>query len=392
MDIPMDVALSDLQHYGIKGMRWGQRNAKGGSNTSGVGETKREGIQKFLDPQGHQLSSDIAKTALGSLVPVVAPLTWPSQVRLIRGAARGGQAKALNAQEKRFAKKAMSPKNFVAIHNGALDKINHDVSAINQKYPHPNKDAATRQKYDSEVLKSMQNGYRESANSIGNRAGTHHLDVEFVNDGQDFKIHARQGAPTPLPQRVKHAAEDVADEEITVEITGKLKRDATGHIVGFVFDHLDEKSAAHSIELGAEFLTHYGIKGMRWGVRQTGEVSAQTRTDTGLLRRRTEIQTKGGEAQPAHIDAVKAAVAKQKIKKSGHAALSTQELRDLANRLQVENQVSILMSSKGKQFVSKELEDTGRKLAKKGARRAAPHVVKKASKGAATVATTAALL
>jgi hypothetical protein len=139
-------------------------------------------------------------------------------------------------------------------------------------------------------------------------------------------------------------------------------------------------------------LQHYGIKGMRWGVRQTGEVSAQTRTDTGLLRRRTEIQTKGGEAQPAHIDAVKAAVAKQKIKKSGHAALSTQELRDLANRLQVENQVSILMSSKGKQFVSKELEGTGRKLAKKGARRAAPHVVKKASKGAATVATTAALL
>jgi hypothetical protein len=42
MDIPMDVALSDLQHYGIKGMRWGQRNAKGGSNTSGVGETTQE--------------------------------------------------------------------------------------------------------------------------------------------------------------------------------------------------------------------------------------------------------------------------------------------------------------------------------------------------------------
>src|SRR3954469_1808081 len=134
MDIPMDVALSDLQHYGTKGMRWGQRNTKGGSNTSGVGETKREGVQKFLDPQGHQLSSDIAKTAIGSLVPIVAPLTWPSQVRLIRGAARGGQAKALNAQEKRFAKKAMSPKNFVAIHNGSLDKVNRDISALKKQY------------------------------------------------------------------------------------------------------------------------------------------------------------------------------------------------------------------------------------------------------------------
>lgn len=582
---PMNVILSelrsrDLTHYGVKGMRWGQRKAPQPA------ETHREGIQKFLDPQGHKLSTDVAKTVVGTLVPIVAPLSWPAQIRLIRGGVRGAKAKALDTQEKKFAKNAMSPKTFAAIHNGAVEKINHDVDEINKKYPNGvSKDRPQEQKkYNDEVLKAMQDGYRASANSLSNKAGTQHLDVEFVNDGLDFKIHARSGTPTPMPGRVKHAAQDVADEEITVEITGKIKRDAQGYIVGFEFDDLNPMPAMHSAidlgsefvlehfgikgmrwgqrkadissgakfvgrsvgiaaktvgkaadttvfelnknsdwvregildsaneklnadlpgikakhgdygklinrvkkpfspeakayrqdvkdtylkhleasaneatniqgsrrytlkengkpntsqyfwdvstekiqhvdsgtrrvqpifdnegwivdlktipdsmaqiaDFGVEFLSHFGIKGMHWGVRKAEAVTTQTHIDTGLRKRQTQIEAKGGQSHPAHPDAIKAAVQKQKLKKSGTNALSTQELRDLANRLQVENQVHILTSSKGKQFVSKQLETAGQQELQTGfrkTRKVAPHVIRTARRGAATAATVAAL-
>jgi 2'-5' RNA ligase len=146
------------------------------------------------------------------------------------------------------------------------------------------------------------------------------------------------------------------------------------------------------VDAGLRALTHYGIKGMHWGQRKAREVSTQSHVDSGVFKRRTEVRSTGGEAHDAHPDAVMAAVQKQKLKKSGTNALSTQELRELANRLQVENQVSILMSSKGKQFVSKQLEQEGKAALRKGTQKAAPHVIRRASKGAATVATTAALL
>jgi 2'-5' RNA ligase len=424
--VPMDVAMSDLPpvdeataimergadflaHYGVKGMKWGQRKEVDRKTGLHPGETKKEGIQRFLDPEGHKIGTDIAKIAVGYLVPIVAPLAWPANIRMTRAAARGVKSKALDSQEKKFAKNAMSPKNFAAIHNGSLAKANPAVSAINKKYGDPNKNPSTRKKYDAEVLKVMQDAYRESANSLVNKANTMHLDVEFKNDGQDFVIHARQGPGTPMPVRVKHAAaDDLENEEITVEITGKIKRDASGYIVGFDFDNFDDLDsktpAQHALDLGAvlvanllngDELEHYGVKGMRWGVRKEAPVTTETHIDTGLRKRRTMVRAEGGESLPAHHDAVKAAVAKRIVKKSGTDALSTQELRDLANRLQVENQVGILMSSKGKQFVAKELESGGKKAIKKGAKGgakiAAPHVIRRASKGAATVATTAAL-
>ena len=386
----IDLGEAFLAHYGVKGMKWGVRKEGGGDNTTAKGEKKREGIQGLLDPQGHDAGTDVVKTTIGVMFPIASLFTWPSTVRLTRGAGRGIKAKAIDVQEKRFTKQAMSPKNFVKIHNGALDKINRDIDSINKKYPEPNKSSATQKKYDAEVLKAMQDGYRASANSIGTR--DQHLDLEFVNDGQDFKIHARQGAPTPQPKRVQHAEDD---EVVTVEITGKLKRDDTGHIVGFEFDHLESASVEQSaLDSAEEFmLEHYGVKGMRWGVRKQRDVSATPVTDTGLFKRRTQVLTTGGVSQPAHTDAVKAAIAKQKIKKSGTDALSTQELRDLANRLNVENQVGVLMSSKGKKYVEKQLEEEGKKALKRGVKTggAAALKSKKVRRTAATIATTAVL-
>jgi 2'-5' RNA ligase len=379
-----DLGVEFLAHYGVKGMRWGVRNEKGGTNTSGVGEKKRtEGYQRYLDPQGHELGTDITKVGVGVLVPIVAPLTWPAQIRLIRGGARGIKAKALDRQEKKFEKNAMSPQNFAAIHNGAVPRVNRELEALKTKHPQPNKNAKTQKAYDDEVVKVMQGAYKESANSLTNKAMTRHLDVSFHgDDGQDVKIHAVQGPPKPMLERVKHA--DGEDEIITVEITGKVKRDTAGHILGFELDGFKNGSLAQSaVDIGAtlvssllsgeDALAHYGVKGMRWGVRREPP-SAVAPTAQSVVphgsRRQTKIKVDGGENQPAHSDAVKVAQARAKLGKSGAAALSNAELREVANRLQLEQQVKQLTTGGGKKFVTNILRSEGQqgsqKLLRKG--------------------------
>jgi hypothetical protein len=139
-------------------------------------------------------------------------------------------------------------------------------------------------------------------------------------------------------------------------------------------------------------LEHFGVKGMRWGVRNERAVTTRTHIDQGILRRKTRIEAKGGEGHDAHPDAIKAAIQKQKLKKSGTAALSTQELRDLANRLQVEGQVNAMIKSKGQSFIEGELTSKQAKAAgRRQVGKAAPVVIKRAKKTAATLAVGAML-
>lgn len=123
-------------------------------------------------------------------------------------------------------------------------------------------------------------------------------------------------------------------------------------------------------ECGEEFIAHFGVKGMRWGVRKERAVSTSVQTDTGLVKRRTKVETKGGESHPAHTDAIIAAVQKQKLRKSGTDALSTQELRDLSTRLQLEAQVTGLTTKKGKKFAQRQIETAGQQQIQRGTARA----------------------
>lgn len=132
-------------------------------------------------------------------------------------------------------------------------------------------------------------------------------------------------------------------------------------------------------EAGREFIAHYGVKGMRWGVRKERAVTTQSVVDAGL-RRKTKVKTKGGQAHPATEDAVKAAVMQQKLRKSGPAALSNQELRDLATRRQLEDQVKSLTTRKGKKFAQRQLENQGQQAVQRGASAAAKRAARTAAK------------
>jgi hypothetical protein len=129
-----------------------------------------------------------------------------------------------------------------------------------------------------------------------------------------------------------------------------------------------ELSKNPSAKRGME-LVHYGVKGMRWGQRKTAtEVTTRSVVNAGL-RSKTKVKVKGGQAHPATQDAIKAAVQKQKLKKSGAAALSNQELRELATRLQLEQQVKSLAAPKGQKFVTGQLKTQGQQTIQREASR-----------------------
>lgn len=102
-------------------------------------------------------------------------------------------------------------------------------------------------------------------------------------------------------------------------------------------------------------LIHYGKKGMKWGRRSKGPTEVSLKTT-----KKGKVKTKGGKRQPTHPDAITAKIPIQKGKKSGLDSLSNEELKVIANRLNLEQQVSKLgsnhLSTAGEKFVNAALE------------------------------------
>lgn len=106
-------------------------------------------------------------------------------------------------------------------------------------------------------------------------------------------------------------------------------------------------------------LAHYGVKGMRWGVRRsskpTGPEDITLKTVPGK-----RVSAQGGRRHPASEDARTVAVYKQKAKKSTVDSLSNKELQALVNRMNLEQNYSRLTTdqlSPGKRFVDKFMND-----------------------------------
>lgn len=102
----------------------------------------------------------------------------------------------------------------------------------------------------------------------------------------------------------------------------------------------------------ADVLEHYGVKGMKWGVRK------RPRTPVGVTISQQpgkRVRAKGGENQPASEDAKQVAEYRQKAKRSTTDSLSTKELQTLVNRMNLEQQYSRMNQhnvSLGKKFMN----------------------------------------
>jgi hypothetical protein len=112
---------------------------------------------------------------------------------------------------------------------------------------------------------------------------------------------------------------------------------------------------------GSDFIKHFGVKGMHWGVRR-GRNGESGPSEVGVkMRAGKRLKVSGGKNHPAHQDAINAAIAKQKARKSSTDALSTHELQNLVNRMNLEQQFARLNGSEkstvdvGQDYVKKAL-------------------------------------
>jgi hypothetical protein len=81
------------------------------------------------------------------------------------------------------------------------------------------------------------------------------------------------------------------------------------------------------------------------------------------------VQARGGSRQPPTDDAIRVASAKQKARASTTDALSTKELQDVVNRMNLEQQYAKLNPPKqslGKEFAKMVFENDKKKLAETG--------------------------
>lgn len=96
-------------------------------------------------------------------------------------------------------------------------------------------------------------------------------------------------------------------------------------------------------EKATEALLHYGVKGMKWGVRKKRKPQSRVEVSTN---KRGKIKTTGGEKRKPSEDAKKAAVIGQIAKASGYQALSNAQLRTYTERLALESRTRQLEDEK----------------------------------------------
>lgn len=137
-----------------------------------------------------------------------------------------------------------------------------------------------------------------------------------------------------------------------------------------------------------ESLIHYGVKGMRWGVRRN-----RTPTGVTVTQKGKRLKAKGGTNQPASKDAIATKALGQQAKKSGIHSLSNKDLEAYNRRLNLEanaQRLNYQNKPAAGRFVSRFLGKQGSRALDKAADEYTSQKIKKLmARGAVTAAAAA---
>jgi hypothetical protein len=149
--------------------------------------------------------------------------------------------------DRKFEKNASSTKTWIEVHNRAANQVNNrDIDRINSKPEYRDADftqpSKLRDKYYKEHADALNKALEDAAKSLGtNASGTRRYTVKVDEDGN-------WGVTT---KEVKHA------DDIPFEVVPEY--DPTGRLVSLTIEEISIK--------------HYGVKGMKWGVRRAEQNS-----------------------------------------------------------------------------------------------------------------------
>lgn len=230
------------------------------------------------------------------------------------------KTKKLAKLDKKWEKENSGIRGFIKVNNavadrmnnGLTDKINNDPRWADVKDFNNEKDPRV-QEYFKEFEKVSNRVWAEETVKLGsNPSGTKAYELQEDENGNPYAYLV------PKKDGVRHAEGDT-------QSVFKIHRDAKGKV--------------EMLELVEIELRHYGVKGMKWGVRKdkntnTGPVPVTvTQTKPGKF-----AKSHGGQRQPMSEDAKNALVSRQKAKASTTDSLSNKELQQLVNRMNLERQ------------------------------------------------------
>ena len=282
-----------LEHFGVKGMRWGVRNSDSSSSSSPK-------MSKVRDTHGNLLTKDDAK--------------WNKTVTNVR--------KGMSAYNK-----TADTMNAVTI-----PKINNDPRYKNVNFNDP-KNAKIKEKYHAEYKASFEKEFNKNLKAVYGNSPSGKYKVRLSSESEP-------GLWTVDYNEIRHADTDFSFSVL-------VKENSLGHIISFEV----KDNALMQSGFTEDSLKHFGVKGMRWGVRRESTTPStkapeKPKTPTPVVvsqqKGTSKLKTSGGTRQPASDEAVRAAALSQKLRKSGVNSLTNREMQDLVTRLNLEQQMARL--------------------------------------------------
>ena len=141
-------------------------------------------------------------------------------------------------------------------------------------------------------------------------------------------------------------------------------------------------------ELVDNFLEHYGVRGMRWGVRRSNPSGGSAKTAVKKLATKPAVKTAPKPAAKTEVKTVEKPKAEAEAPHGPKKAseMSTEELQKIIQRINLEKQYNDLVfkpmtntqrtnSEKAKAFAGKVLKKAGEKAVQKVADKAADKLI-----------------
>lgn len=231
-------------------------------------------------------------------------------------------------------------------------------------------------------------------------------DPRYIEKNQNVLAHSIAEAVkglVPKDAKLRHTVATKPDGDWIISTVDRMAHTASVETLvrpyfdeqGVIVDYAVVPGNASQQDM-TRAMMHYGVKGMKWGVRRkSSDSSGGSEPSARKVRRQERKEAKKAQRKqniqetlrrPVTADAASAAKGRARTKKHGTDALSNKDLQALVNRMNLEQQYANLKDnekassarSAGRRYVADILKDAGRDLATEAVKYAATEAAKSA--------------